>query len=425
MDPPLLAWASAHRPEPGWFDPLRGRRHRVAKEQGALFEDPPRLLPGALDGFWNSVPAEVREPLRPLPTGTWSLLRLASLDASMVDLLANNLALAVALAHVDHFLGEKVWNRRERQLDLAHRRQHDALASLGFPGRKSVRRVLGRIEPQALTVDALLQLQRAYQRTDGDLPLGHVPRINAGVLALVCDETTAPHAPPRLLREVAEREDEALQPRAAFLLRDSLWMLDELGRARSTFRPRDVERLEQDHDTLARELRQRRWELRQRAAERRREQELARAQERAEQWARAQEDRPRRRPAGEVPPPPPPPPRPRPPRRFPDPPLPDARGEGGLRTQALRTPRDLRAWAENQHHCAAAYDARIAAGTDYIYAVLAPEPATIGLVWTATRGWRLQQLAGPRNQAVRGSTAEAVRGWLETHGAGWVPVRTL
>lgn len=411
MDPPLLAWASEHQPDPGWFDPLGPGPRRSSGVQPALLEEPPRLLRGALDGFWEAVPPEVEEPLRPLPTGTWPLLRLASLDASMVDLLRSNLALAVALAHLDHFVGEKVWNRRERQLALAHGRQHDALAALGFPGRRGVRRVLARIEPRALTVDALLQLQRAYRRTGGDLPLSHVPRLNAGVLALVCDAATAPHARPSLLREVAGRDDEEDQPRAVFLLRDSLWMLDELGRPRADFRPRDLGQLEQFHDTLARELRHQRWELRRRAAERRREQD------------RARDEEPNAR--GDTPVAPPAAPAPRRPRRFPDPPVPDATGHHGLRTRALRTPRELRAWARAQRHCAAIYEDRCFSGTDYIYAVLAPEPATIGLAWTPTRGWRLEQLAGRQNRPVMTPTADAIRAWLADHGAGMVPIRTL
>jgi hypothetical protein len=79
--------------------------------------------------------------------------------------------------------------------------------------------------------------------------------------------------------------------------------------------------------------------------------------------------------------------------------------------------RQLRAESMQQHHCVEAYHARIVEGHYYVYQILAPERATLGLRIVKSSNGKatitIDQIKGLRNQAVSSETEETVLNWLE------------
>ena len=428
FEPPLLAWKACIAQGNGQLldDRARSARwgRRATEGQGELaFDSPPSRLNGGLTGFWKSVPEPVRSPISQLTAGEWTLVRFAAVDGSTADLVQSNLALALALTTPERFLGRRVFQKPRLQREWARRRQHEALVELGFPSSRGVRRILQRIRPEALSVEALVELRQAMRHGALKLPLGHLRQQNAGTLALVCDDTARAHLSNRVLIEVSESNEERFEARSAFLLRDCVWMLHELGRSSRGFQPDSTERIRTTHDELVRELALRRLEARERPAD-------------PEILPRFFDDYPeaqgfRLQPTLDLPQLEAPPPvraepvRPAPPRRpprarsvprdavFPNPPLPDGGEAFGVRVRALRTKKELRAWATAQKNCAAGYGRQVLAGTYYLYAVSKPEPATLGLYYSASAGrWAIEQLKGPKNRRVTKGTAAGVRAWL-------------
>ncbi len=77
----------------------------------------------------------------------------------------------------------------------------------------------------------------------------------------------------------------------------------------------------------------------------------------------------------------------------------------GLRIEGLR-----------QHHCVESYHSRISNGTYYVYQVLAPERATLGVKIHRDLSGRvdlsMDQLQGLQNKPVSHETTQAVLSWL-------------
>jgi hypothetical protein len=91
---------------------------------------------------------------------------------------------------------------------------------------------------------------------------------------------------------------------------------------------------------------------------------------------------------------------------FPEPPFPSTET-----IVALRNGRELIEEAEKMRHCVATYARECLEGRSSIYRVLAPGRATLQLV-PGAGGWRAAQLKGARNAATSTETHEAVARWL-------------
>jgi len=78
----------------------------------------------------------------------------------------------------------------------------------------------------------------------------------------------------------------------------------------------------------------------------------------------------------------------------------------------------LRAESMDQHHCVESYHTRIVENHYYVYQILAPERATLGLRIVKSSNGKvtvtIDQIKGPCNQAVSSETEETVLNWLQT-----------
>ena len=344
----------------------------------------PFVIPDRVPGVrgadaWGAYCSLIPEGVRPLVAGHserhFHLLSfLARCGSAAQDLAATNPALAGMLASSWAFHRPRVsWPLRSvRALLKPGKKQRDALAWLGFPPDDSARRITAKVDSAAVTVGQMLYLRGALQDAVRRKRLGHLPRLNAGALCLATHPNLIESATPKLLQEVASLPEERVRPRAAYRLRDTLSMLQQLGREpRELPRIHSVRALNTLHDELVREFN---------LAELRSVLSL----------------------------------------RFPPPPVP-----GTPTIVPLETPEMLLAEGRDQAHCAGSYAPRVAEQRGvYLYKVLEPERATLSIQRDAN-GWAVAELLGRENRPVSATTRTAVEAWLATAGTSerrpWSP----
>ncbi|MCC5828110.1 MAG: hypothetical protein JJU36_01560, partial [Phycisphaeraceae bacterium] len=196
---------------------------------------------------------DVRKAIAPFSERHWHLLSLTSrCGVAALDLVASNPSLAFALASnwVFHRPAVQRPLRAARSLLARGRKQREILAWLGFPATESTRKILARVVPASVSVKVLMFLRQQLESTDTAKALGHLQRINAGVLRIAIDSTLLPAAMPQFLAEVADMRDEDKRAKAAYLLRDSLTMFNLLYPRRRFSLVRSVEKLRTIHNSL-------------------------------------------------------------------------------------------------------------------------------------------------------------------------------
>jgi hypothetical protein len=99
---------------------------------------------------------------------------------------------------------------------LMRRRRRDILGVMGFPGTEATVRLLRKIPVRALRRENLLNLRTILADPDMARMLAHLPRLNAGVLALVIDPDVRPCLTHGLLEDVALDTGEDGFARTAF-----------------------------------------------------------------------------------------------------------------------------------------------------------------------------------------------------------------
>jgi hypothetical protein len=316
-----------------------------------------RLAEPALARYLEPCPAGVVETVERFPDRHWELLVFAErCGRPALDLLHATPALGYMLANNREFRRvHKTEPMVSARLLLApRRRQRDVLEWLGFPPTETVRRVLRKIDDDALDVGALRAL-RAHMGDDRCRQrLSHLPRITRPLLRMA-GEGTLPSLAPALLRQLLEGR----LPRTSTLPRvvsDTIrmWRVAHAGAPLPVFV--SVRRLREEHDRLAATT----------------------------DWS-ALASR-----ASDLPPPP----------------LP-----GTAAIVPLDTPLMLCEEGELQHNCVGSYVTRVRRRQLYIYRVLEPSRATLSIVKRDGR-WRIDQLEGPRNSPVPTGTRKAVWAWL-------------
>jgi hypothetical protein len=166
----------------------------------------------------------------------WLLLGFVLADPACLELAESNPALALLAAGMNWFRTRPATTipRRHAFLrELAGRPRHEILARTGGRGTRSMVRLLGRLVPERLDLDALRQLTREGLPPQAEKALRHLSRFRCGLVRLAADPRLWPHVGPQLLREAAEEEDEHAIPA---LLRDTLDIAERLG-ARGWGRP--------------------------------------------------------------------------------------------------------------------------------------------------------------------------------------------
>lgn len=156
--------------------------------------------------FVNLVPAEVRQELARYRSRRWHLLSVFARCPGALDLSRSNPALLFALASNWVFHKPVVSQPIRAARGLVNRKQRVIQAWLEFPDSETVRRILAKIDPAALSVRRLFFLRSALADPVCVRLLQHLPRINELALVLVSPHRLRARITPRLLQEAIECE---------------------------------------------------------------------------------------------------------------------------------------------------------------------------------------------------------------------------
>ncbi len=306
----------------------------------------------AISLYIRFIPMKVRTELRRYSQRRWHLLSLFARCPGAMDLSRSNPALLFALASNWAFHKPAVqWSVRAAR-GLINRKQRVILKWLGFPATESVRRLLAKISPDALTVPRLLWLREHLPDPACLVLLQHLPRINDTVLRLVTSRRVRPYLTPRLLLDLCVLEKGnhkwSFLPQLT-LLHDTLRMCEAVNWERCPVLFRSLEALKALHRDLGWRIA---WVLRMRKGVSY--------------------------------------------KRLPLPPFP-----GTEWIRPLKTVEAIAREGWEQEHCAASYISLVAEGRQYLYRVLKPLRGTLAISrYTGTRRWYPSQFRQAANAPV-------------------------
>ncbi len=302
-------------------------------------------------------------------SGCWPLYCTLTRVRAAADLL-HTPALLVALSQASRFIERKVHKQLRRIRRIAKKPARGVLVELGFPGTRSSLRTLRKLTASCMRPQQLLRL-RAEMNTRGRTSkwLNHLDRINEPALFLLTHPVYRGRYDWSLLEEasqISERDDAELLL-TLHLLRDTLRMLGDLPIPRL----RTLSDLFDFHGRLTDEA--------------------------ASQEAQFIQ--------------------------FPDPPIEGIPGT----IEPITNTHALLVEGRNQQNCLAAAESwaeEICDGTYYIYRVLSPERASLGIRRSRSH-WVVDQLYGAKNRPFTSGIQEIHR-WLEAqHDAPKLSRRTM
>lgn len=247
--------------------------------------------------------------------------------------------------------------------------QREILAWLGFrPASEAVVKIGRKCVPKSLTIERCREFRLALREKQARKLLAHVPRINAGVMALVGEVGFLPYLTPALLLTVSQDSAEDTQPKCAELLRDIHHLDLELEHQGPRPEFSSISQMHQRHQELIAEIFRR-------GGRKHRE------------------------------------------RFFPPPPL-DGIATNTLFITPVTTVGGLQALGRDQHNCVASYASRILAGQCYVYKVIADRDVwTLCISKNSSEKWEVSELKGLCNHAAPRNITQAVQQWLcQVHG---------
>lgn len=307
--------------------------------------------------FFSTIPSEVRAELARYHDRHWYLLYLFAKAPGALDLSRSNSALFYALAN--HWIHRK-WGGRTDPLEAAAamvcKKQKSILEWLGLPDTETVRRILSKLEMEALSMIHRPEFRALLDSPDVLKLLGHLDWINGDVLDLVINGTYRSHVTPRFLMEVVRDRQllEDQQSTAAVHLDVILTLA-----SRDEGRPvpakfHSLQRLMDVYDDLVREDHRRRWK------------------ERRESTLRCYGD------------------------RFPSPPF-----AGTEFIRPVETPDDLAQEGIDMKHCAGFKLEDVFEGREYVYQVLSPIRGTLSICASDGQGaWSPGEMVMESNRRV-------------------------
>ncbi len=151
--------------------------------------------------FIDLIPSDVRQELARYRDRRWHLLSVFARCPGALDLSRSSPALLFALASNWVFHKPAVSQPIRAVRSLVNRKQCVIQQWLGFPGTESVRRILARIDPAALSVHRLLYLRTALADPLCVRLLRHLPRIGELALFLTSMAQLRLRVTPKLLHE--------------------------------------------------------------------------------------------------------------------------------------------------------------------------------------------------------------------------------
>jgi hypothetical protein len=315
----------------------------------------------AFDAFRFSLPRPVAARAEKFHSHQWAMLRLFQARAETLELAEQNPALCFALANFNAF---DTFGRRlslAQAVETSMRRQRDIAGALGFPPTDGAARILGKLAPESASMEVLQPMRMTLAQGDVAKTLAHLPRLNAGVVAIACDAETRAASTAKLLDEVAAMPTEKYRAATAELMRDTLRMFFALHPRRGTPKFQSLARLREVHDEVSTEFLQRE--------------------------ATAPESF-----------------------HLPRPPL---RGTPDI--VPIETVEVLAEEGRLQNNCVATYAQRILRRHTFIYRVLKPQRATLSIVRGPDGDWEIDELEARSNMPATDATWRFVEAWLDEH----------
>jgi hypothetical protein len=318
----------------------------------------------ARSGFMELTPADVRQELQRYSDRRWHMLNLFARCPGSIDLSRSNPALAYALASNWVFHKPAVQRPMRAARTWGWKKQRAILEWLGFPGTESARRMLAKVNADALNIQMLIYLRTAIANPICAKLLSHLPCLNREAVMMACDRRLTPHVSPKLLEDVLadennpdEIEDNERQERKTHydLFLDTVRMAEIVDWEKCPTTFCSLKRLRTVHDELAPRM------------------TLSRLRERYNI-----------------------------PDRFADPPF-----SGTEHIVPLTTPEELCREGHLQKNCVGAHISSVSEGYEYIYRVEQPVRGTLSIVYNAGK-WQPDQFYMACNQDVDSDIRRAV-----------------
>ena len=162
----------------------------------------------AVEAFCATIPPPVREVVARFPERQWDVLSwVARVGLAGEELLVSNPALAFALANAADFQPPTTSSRSlaAQRLFLPYRRQRDIQARLGFPTGEHVRKILRKMLPQVVSVEALTRLRTLLPHRDVVERLAQASAIGPNIIGMM-ENGTLEHVSIAALRRFAHAD---------------------------------------------------------------------------------------------------------------------------------------------------------------------------------------------------------------------------
>lgn len=304
------------------------------------------------DAYLATIPEEIRVELARYQDRKWHVFNLLARCPGAIDLSRSNPALLYALASNWVFHKPAATQPIRAARRLVNKKQKVVMEWLGFPAAETVRRILIKIAPDAISMPTLLYLRSALKRPEVVKMLSHLEKINGAALRLVTNRNLFPYLTPRLMEDVSRIDDPKQKTYyLTGILSDTLKMAEEDNWQHCPPQFCSLHRLQEVHDDHVRRLN--------------REPGV---------WG----SHPARPPVTSFPPPP-----------F----------AGTRNIIPIMTPLELYEEGRLMQHCVSIYAHDMADGLVYVYRVIEPVRATM-MIRKMNYDWIMDQISGIKNASI-------------------------
>ncbi|OVE73934.1 hypothetical protein BVX94_02345 [bacterium B17] len=156
--------------------------------------------------FLSKIPEDIKVELTRYSARRWHMLNLFARCPGTMDLSKSNPALAFALASNWVFHKPAVQRPMRAARALAWKKQKEILAWLGFPATKAVRKIMAKIDPEALNIEMLLYLRDALVNPRCLKMLSHLPHLTRETVMMISNRHLTECVTPNLLEDALANE---------------------------------------------------------------------------------------------------------------------------------------------------------------------------------------------------------------------------
>lgn len=212
-----------------------------------------RYVRKLLSPYFDAMPDEVREELSRYKNRRWHLFCLFARCPGALELSWSNPALCYALASNWVFHKPAVKRPMEAARRLIGKKQRHILGWLGFPGTESVRRIMAKVDPQALNIKRFLAFRGALQNPSIVKWLSRLERINVEVMDMAAWREYHPFLSAGLLMAFSREKDWRKLSDAKVLFNDTVRMARKLPGVHPRRTIQTLRQLKVFHDHLVQE----------------------------------------------------------------------------------------------------------------------------------------------------------------------------